>query len=363
MTMADLRLVPPTDAEEQAVILLRNGYISLEDIGRQTGIGRQRLRSLQGIHDPKRRNKIRTGEKRAPAVIPRVLVPVSAPSSTFVQPACPDIVRPMGQTFWGIVATLIGAGLAIAGIGLNMQYWWTVGGNNIVVAMTFCMMGGLLDSATVAIPSWATGLWRNGNWFWSPVVALCFIPVAFISLIASAGFSGTYIGDTVQGRGDKMTSKTKLGAVIAQKEAERKAVAGTDTPEDLETHIQDERPRIPPSIRLSSKDCTDRSLPATASACFVIKELRNQKDKAEKRIKLDAELGSLWEKYEAMPSIASKDAASERTSQMTGGYIKPEMVLSYLIWAMSWAPILSGLLFPIGTALRRSETPADRPRR
>jgi len=350
--MADLKLVPPTDAEEQAVILLRNGYISLEDIGRQTGIGRQRLRSLQATHDPKRRNKIRTGEKRALAVISRA--PLKPNASNGVEKRdklAPESIR---FDFWGYVATLIGAGLAIAGIGLNMQYWWTVGGNNIVVALTFCMMGGLLDSATVAIPSWATGLWRNGNWFWSPIVALCFIPVAFISLIASAGFSGTYIGDTVQGRGDKMTSKAKLGAVIAQKEAERKAVAGTDTPEDLETHIQDERPRIPPSIRLSSKDCTDRSLPATASACFVIKELRNQKDKAEKRIKLDAELGSLRDKYEAMPSIASKDAASERTSQMTGGYIKPEMVLSYLIGAMSWAPILSGLLFPIGTALRRS---------
>src|SRR6266852_3413961 len=107
--MADLKLVPSTDAEEHAVILLRNGYISLEDIGRQTGIGRQRLRSLQATHDPKRRNKIRTGEKRATAILHPVAKVSPIPT---VKVNVPSSERGIRFDFWGYMATLIGAGLA-----------------------------------------------------------------------------------------------------------------------------------------------------------------------------------------------------------------------------------------------------------
>jgi hypothetical protein len=263
--------------------------------------------------------------------------------------------KPLGRTFsqiiWGVVAVWIGIVLGASGIIVNCQYWYAVGGNNLIVSLIFCCIGGTIDSITIAIPSLAAELRKKRNYGWAFLVAIAFFPAASVSIIASAGFSGTHIGDTTTKRGDEKTSKEDLGVLLNQKKAERASIKATDLPEVIEIQIQDERGRIPRDNLRWSKDCTDTTY--SSMACSMLKQLRSDKLKAQRRIDLDAEIKQMTARYEAMPSISSKDPAAEHVSQMTFGLVRPEAVESYLINAMAAAPILAGLFFAIATALLR----------
>ncbi len=282
---------------------------------------------------------------------PLLPLPLSAAPAASAGDPKPIVGRTYSQIFWGIVAAWIGLVLGASGIIVNCQYWYAVGGNNLTVSLIFCAMGGAADVITIAIPSWATELWKRGNWMLSIIVAIFFIPIALISVIASAGFSGTHIGDTTQVRSDTMTSKKDLIALLEQKKAERASIKITDLPEVIEIQIQDERGRIPRDNLRWSKDCTDTTY--SSLACSMLKQLRSDKLKAQRRIDLDAEIKQMTAKYGEMPSISSKDPAAEHASQMTFGYVSPEAFENYLINALAAAPIFAGLFFMVVTALWR----------
>jgi hypothetical protein len=346
-------------SREDVIHHLNNGYKSLSDLERRSGIDRKILEGLQEEIDPKRQKRLRMPSRKKLNLLPADaspeldLVPPSPVIKTEPEPKPKPVGRTYSQIIWGVVAVWIGIVLGASGIIVNCQYWYAVGGSNHLVSMIFCCMGGTVDSITIAIPSWAAELWKRRNYGLSVIVAIFFLPVASVSIIASAGFSGTHIGDITQIRGDAKISKETLGKELDLKTAERNAIIKevTDLPDVIEIQIQNERGRIPRDNLRWSKDCTDTTF--SDPACRFLKQLRANKAKAERRFKLEAEIREQTTIYNAMPSISSKDPAAEHVSQMTFGLVRPEMVESYLINAMAAAPILAGLFFAIATALFR----------
>jgi len=56
-------------------------------------------------------------------------------------------------SLWAPVSSLIGAVLLVIGLVLNCQYWFTIGGDSVLVSVIFCVMGGTIDVITDALSS------------------------------------------------------------------------------------------------------------------------------------------------------------------------------------------------------------------
>jgi hypothetical protein len=356
---AKLTVVKPLQERiDDCMTEIRNGVASRPiDLQNKYELPRGIVRGLIDEYAPPgSRIKLRRPRK-APATVqaslpfPEPLSPLSGNPA----PVAPTKIlnRTYSQIFWGVVAAWIGIVLGASGIIVNCQYWYVAGGSNLTVSLIFCAMGGTADVITIAIPSWAAELRKRKNYWLCGIVFIVFVLAAPVSIIASAGFSGTHIGDTTKARGDAGTSKERFGKELDQKVAEHDAILKevTDLPDVIEIQIQNERGRIPRDNLRWSRDCTDTTYSDTA--CRFLKQLRVNKAKAERRLVLESEIKKDTPIYEAMPSISSKDPAAEHASQMTFGFVRPEAVESYLINALAVAPILAGLFFAIATALFR----------
>lgn len=337
-------------SREDVIHHLNNGYKSLSDLERRSGIDRKILEGLQEEIDPKRQRRLRMPSRKNLNLIP---LPPDAASAAAADHPEPTARRTYSQILWGVVAAWIGLVLGASGIIVNCQYWYAAGGTNLTASLIFCAMGGTADVITIAIPSWAAELRKGKNYGLYGIVFFVFVLAAPVSIIASAGFSGTRIGDATKARGDAGASKERLGKELNQKAAEHDAILKevADLPDVIEIQIQNERGRIPRDNLRWSRDCTDTTY--SDSACRFLKQLRVNKVKAERRLALETEIKKDTPIYEAMPSISSKDPAAEHASQMTFGYISPEAFENYLINALAVAPILAGLFFAVATALLR----------
>lgn len=345
-----LSVVPSEPQDESAIAQAiiadaRNGARPV-DLERTYGKTRQQIRYILKKNEIKPL-KIKDSQprERLPAVVREKPVYVQTLKTL------PKTGTEKQWSLWAPVSSLIGAVLLVIGLVLNCQYWFTIGGDSVLVSVIFCVMGGTIDVITASVPSMATEMWKRKNRIFAILASAVWFPVALVSLVASAGFAGMHMGDTIQARGDIMSEKERLSLTIKQKEKARSAVDGTGLPDVIEVQIQAERGRIPSSNLTKSNDCTNTTV--SGPVCERLQKLRIDKINAQKRIDLDTELELLNSRYSAMPSIASKDPASERSSRMTGGYIKPEEVSGYVMNVVAALPALAGLFFAFAIALRR----------
>jgi hypothetical protein len=348
-----LTVVKPTLSLDDVITKIRSGVAFRPiDLERDSGLSRATVRSLIDTYAPPDRIKLRKTRK-VPAVQASLpfhepLLPL--PPADPPKPIDLPIGRTYSQIFWGVIAVWIGIVLAASGFIVNCQYWYAAGGNNLTISLIFCAMGLTADVITIAFPSWAAELRKGKNYWLCGIVFVIFVFAAPVSIIASAGFSGTHIGDTTKARGDAGASKQRLGKELDQKVVEHDAILKEvmDLPDVIEIQIQNERGRIPRDNLRWSRDCTDTTY--SDSACRFLKQLRTNKAKAERRLVLEADIKRDTLIYEAMPSISNSDPAAEHVSQMTFGFIRPETVENYLINALAVAPILAGLFFLVATA-------------
>jgi hypothetical protein len=339
-----LSVVPdaePHEIEQRIIAKARNGARPV-DLEREFGKSRQQIRRI--LKNAKIKRPVIKDDR------PRDRPP-APPKQETPKPAPKPIVQPTSA--WGYLSNLIGAILLGIGLWLNCQYWYAMGGN----LPAFGVIGFLIDSITAAGPTLASELWRrNRGFIGAALVALALIvwaPIMAVSLVASAGYTNKHIGDTVAERRGAMRDAKALEAVIARKEAERKAVDGTDLPDVLEVEIQKERATIRQYFRSnwqSSNECRDTTW--SGPVCKRLQDLWTAKKNAEARIRLDEELKPLYAQRSAAPTIESADPASERASKMIGGSLKPEAILDYVLNVVAALPALSGLFFLIGARLR-----------
>ncbi len=358
---------PAKDGRNLEVLkAINEGNYTIDGLRKKFGISPSRLKRDYGAKSngrgrPKKPKPVSEPKKlgRPPKAVPILSSPAVSEASFaptqpnpkkvhFPQPSAP---RPLDTLFIGLGFILLSLiGQAVGGW-INWHYGYSFGGNDPIVSFACGMIGLVVDGGAWLWLPGARALWRKGNYFWSLIAFLAWLPFLGGSTYAALGFVGVHVGDVLQARGSVPELREGL---IEQKErakADRRAILEISNPDVLENQMNLALGSVPRKNRDSSKDCTEPTLSAAYCADYV--RLKGAYTAAKARVELDKTIDDLTAKIAALPAVGSKNPAADQLAQITYGRINPEQAGNYQIRWLGIVPGFSSIMLTIGLALCR----------
>ena len=350
-------------SREDVILHLNNGYKSLSDLERRSGIDRKILEGLQEEIDPKRQKRLRMPPRKNLNLIP-------LPAETTLG-ACVVDPKPIPRTTFGLKLTAFGAsmlGLWLLGIGvvLNWQFNWTLG-HDWNSSFLLAGQGAAIDLAPSFFMPFAGDLWIRRYRLMAAIALILWGCCVYISMISYTSFTATNVGDTIKSRkvliarGADLTKRLETAQADLAKAKQDKGKQDEEVKRQ-EGNVWTARSYVPVEKLKTSGDCKPELITTSFFVCDQLVQFRKKLESAQNDlrenaatiVKLDAKVSDLETQLKEVPAIGGADEGSEGFSRMTGGFIRPDQVAQSRVSGSVLTLIVPGFLFMFARVLLRS---------
>ena len=307
--------------------------LNVSELARVHGVTRKTIRArlkrgwvpnqsadVSGVSKPKRkaRTMVKSGElPMVPPMVPVAELPM-VPPADLPMGNVPAEVSTLPVTPAAFVAIVLAVtSLAMAGIGIfmNAQFAASLGQTQQSAAI-LAAIGASVDITAVILPSIGSALWQSKHQAASVGAWLIYVGVMLLTLLASAGFAASNIGDTVANRNASISERAELVSRIdALKARHDAAIAAANA-------------------GVNSECATGEGV--------VCRKRRDQL--AVTLADPEPELNAAISQLNRIPVYAADDPAATFIAQVTDGYIAPAVVQRVRIAGLTAAPATAGLL-------------------
>jgi hypothetical protein len=269
----------------------------------------------------------------APAV-----VPVAAPPAPTAKASVP-----WTRLLTGAAVLATAAVLGCVGLVLNAQYSLTLAAHGSGSGMLMATIAVCFDVLTVLMPATAEGLTGAGRRRDRLIASVIYFVALAMTTIAASSFVATNVGDSRLERSDVTEQRQRVDARLAELTARRSVITERRTVGQIDAALSAaQQDSYVLAVRRRTGGCVDVTLPASATACRVVTELRQAKASAEGRDKLDAQIATAEAEKARLLAIASADPGAEWLGAVLR--ISPALIANLRIAGLALAPPLSGWL-------------------
>ncbi len=247
--------------------------------------------------------------------------------------------------------------VTLGGVGLVLNAGFAASfGRSAEAGALLATLGVVIDVLTLTLPSASVMLWQRRSRLAALGTWVIFVVVLAMSLIAACGFASTNVGDSVQSRSEVTEQRTALAAKLGRLRRERSGIKESRTVAGIDAALQ-AAPAAAEGVWKQTKGCTEITLKNSGNACAAVIALREARAEAERRDRLDGDIGAAEAEMKQLPTYASADPGAEMAAKllgsMSGGYalITSEMVEQFRIAGLTVIPAVGGLLLSFAQLL------------
>jgi hypothetical protein len=258
-------------------------------------------------------------------------------------------VRSLTARIAGWVLGLSAVSLALVALAINARFMWGFGRTQDAAAM-LAILGFVIDLLAVVLPTVAIELWWFGRRLGSVLAWCCWVVAVSMTLMASAGWSATNIGDAIAGRSMAIDRAGSLVDRLDRARGDRAMIHETRSVAAIEAALQRAQGFVGDAWS-STRGCTDVTVFEDSRACRAVLTLRAAKGDAIRRDELDRTIADAEHELVGAPVIGAADPGSQLIASVTS---LPEATVQLLrLVGLTIMPALAGLLLGLVASLRQ----------
>jgi hypothetical protein len=249
--------------------------------------------------------------------------------------------------------------LAIARFGIRINAWYgaTLGKTDEASSL----IAGLSASADIlalGLPAAARTLWVDRRAAAGVAWALWTVTIV-VALMATIGFTALNIADTMAARDKIAGQSAMLRATIDRLRGERALITETRSVATIEAEL----PRAQPgaaAVWRATAGCRDVTVPESGQACATVLALPQALGTAERRNRIDADLGEASSQLARLPPVTTADPQAETAPRLvhraTFGVINltSNDIQMARVAGIALMPQIAGLVLMLATTLWQS---------
>jgi hypothetical protein len=261
--------------------------------------------------------------------------------------ALPARSRTARMAAW--VLGLAAVSLGLVALAINARFMWGFGRSQDAAAM-LAILGFVIDLLAVVLPTVAMELWWLGHRPGSALAWCCWVVAVSMTLMASAGWSATNIGDAIAGRSMASDRTGSLVDRLDRARGDRAMIHETRSVAAIEAALQRAQGFVGDAWQ-STRGCSNVTVFEGARACRAVLTLRAAKGDAIRRDELDRMIADAEHELAGAPVIAVADPGSQLIASVTS---LPEATVQRLrLVGLTIMPALAGLLLGLAVSLRQ----------
>jgi hypothetical protein len=272
----------------------------------------------------------------------------------------PDAPRAVAGTVNAIVLVLIGTGLGLVGLVMNVQFAATMATSRAAAAI-FIAIGVCIDVIEVFGLGAAVSMWRLRTRFAGIVMATIWLISLAMTLIAGGGFISAQLGDTAAARVQALFLGEHASKRIAELEADRAAIGRVLRPSDAEFKAANDAVEWARTARAQEcgkvgENCRKRAAELSERQSELA-QLLSRRAAADGVAKIETELTELRDRLSSSPVPAEADPTAGLirvfVRKISAGHLDlTDRQVRYLrVAGLASFPPLGGVLFGLGIAL------------